>query len=340
MGKCYHSSESESNPSTLYPVEEKASSFEGLRSDIQSRFLMTYRKDFPMILGSYYTSDMGWGCMHRSGQMLLSQAFIFHYLGRDWRKCDDPPKKYFDILQLFGDRLQSPYSIHRIALHGGGHEKCVGEWYGPSTLSHVIKKLVSRYHGDEFAVYVSDDNIVYKNDVEAMCSKDGEWRKAAIILLTSRLGLGTISESFFNAIRDTFHFPQSLGILGGKPRSSLYFIGYQDSLLFYLDPHVNIPAAVDMSDIPFDTSTYHTDVIRNMKMADIDPSIGLGFYCRNRKDFDDFCSRVEKLNGSDIQLIAVQESRPSYSTPTSCDWPEEEDEILQKSVSEDDFLML
>lgn len=35
----------------------------------------------------------------------------------------------------------------------------------------------------------------------------------------------------------TFCFPQSLGILGGRPGASTYIIGMQEENAFYLDPH-------------------------------------------------------------------------------------------------------
>jgi len=50
--------------------------------DFSSKIWLTYRSNFPPIEPTTYTTDMGWGCMLRTGQMLLAQAFIFHYLGR------------------------------------------------------------------------------------------------------------------------------------------------------------------------------------------------------------------------------------------------------------------
>lgn len=41
-----------------------------------------------------------------------------------------------------------------------------------------------------------------------------------------------------------FTFPQSVGIAGGRPSSSYYFLGYQAESLFYLDPHHTRPAVV------------------------------------------------------------------------------------------------
>lgn len=38
-------------------------------------------------------------------------------------------------------------------------------------------------------------------------------------------------------LKETFTFPQSLGILGGKPGASTYIAGVQDERALYLDPH-------------------------------------------------------------------------------------------------------
>lgn len=49
----------------------------------------------------------------------------------------------------------------------------------------------------------------------------------------------------------TFKFPQSLGILGGRPGASTYIVGVQDEKAFYLDPHevqqVNATFLVELS---------------------------------------------------------------------------------------------
>jgi len=41
--------------------------------------------DFEPLGTARFTTDVGWGCMIRSAQMMLAQAVMVHRLGRAWR---------------------------------------------------------------------------------------------------------------------------------------------------------------------------------------------------------------------------------------------------------------
>ena len=53
--------------------------------DFASKIWMTYRRDMEELTPSGLRSDCGWGCMIRSGQMLVANALTLQRLGRQWR---------------------------------------------------------------------------------------------------------------------------------------------------------------------------------------------------------------------------------------------------------------
>jgi len=310
-------------------VDKTEGAFPTFAEDLSSRIWCTYRKNFPLIPGSLYTSDIGWGCMHRTAQMTLAQALLVHYLGRDWRyqDTDSLPPKYYEIIQKFRDHPNAPYSLHNLALVGEQQGKSIGDWYGPSTVSVALRELVHQHQGDEFGVYVSDNGMIFTEEVDQLCGEEEheeEWRRSLLLLIPVRLGVENVPPMYCPIISSLFRFPQSLGVAGGKPRSSLYFVGMQEQSLFYLDPHV-IFGAVDSTTIPFDTSSYRCSQIQNIQVSDIDPSFAIAFYCRDRADFQNFCDtavRFQEEAGGD-HIFSISTSRQE-ALGVDIGWPEED----------------
>lgn len=54
---------------------------EDFRAACAQLFWVTYRKGFPAIASSGLTSDAGWGCMIRTGQMAVAHALQRQLLG-------------------------------------------------------------------------------------------------------------------------------------------------------------------------------------------------------------------------------------------------------------------
>jgi len=52
-----------------------------LRRSVSSCMWLTYRKNFPSVGDTALTSDKGWGCMIRTGQMLLAKTLLLRHLG-------------------------------------------------------------------------------------------------------------------------------------------------------------------------------------------------------------------------------------------------------------------
>uniref|UniRef100_A0A8C9F944 Cysteine protease n=1 Tax=Pavo cristatus TaxID=9049 RepID=A0A8C9F944_PAVCR len=79
LGKCYHFKSD--GIKSICPISGNVEEF---RKDFISRIWLTYREEFPQIRGSALTTDCGWGCTLRTGQMLLAQGLMLHFLGRAW----------------------------------------------------------------------------------------------------------------------------------------------------------------------------------------------------------------------------------------------------------------
>lgn len=127
--------------------------------DFRSRFWFTYRRGFPRIEPSLFTTDLGWGCMLRTGQCLMAEAMSRFYFGRKWRlwqlekETDDQVSRnegekriialmrkfYLKIHKRFIDQVRGDYSVHRLAIEGAKIGTPIGQWFGPSIIGKVLK---------------------------------------------------------------------------------------------------------------------------------------------------------------------------------------------------------
>lgn len=103
-------------------------------------FRCTYRKNFPPLGSPQYTSDRGFGCMMRCGQMLLAEALTQLHIGRNWRwRSDTKDQTYLKIVNKFEDTKSAVFGIHQIAIMGQDSGKKISEWYSPNVIAQVIK---------------------------------------------------------------------------------------------------------------------------------------------------------------------------------------------------------
>ncbi|KAG1786366.1 cysteine protease required for autophagy [Suillus plorans] len=403
-----------------------------------------------------WTSDAGWGCMLRTGQSLLANTLLHLHLGREWRRPPNPVHTndyatYVQIITWFLDSPlpQAPFSVHRMALAGKELGKDVGQWFGPSTAAGAIKTLVHAFPEAGLGVSVATDGVIYQSDVYAASNvhigsprrhMKATWgERAVLVLIGIRLGIDGVNPIYYETIKALFTFPQSVGIAGGRPSSSYYFMGSQADNLFYLDPHhartavplrpapphdfkremtpdsgrqrtshhraPTSPSSVRTGSSTFsyhaplspsplqhqlsassntsgssnshpprwpnpslptplggleldprepstentseldpvaehyvtqysasELRTFHCDRVRKIPLSGLDPSMLLGFLCKDETDWIDLRKRVNELMHKHKPIFTIQDEPPS--------WPSDSDEFMGlESISEPDIDM-
>ena len=140
----------------------------------------SYRKNFPPIPPDRrYQSDAGWGCMYRSMQMLLGNAFRRHVgishapgpagLRRPALSVEEAIEKELLILSWFFDVEECPFSIHRFSQLCDVFGHRVGEWVGPTVASHAAEVLVNSQDLPgchvPCAIYVAQDGTLFVDEL-------------------------------------------------------------------------------------------------------------------------------------------------------------------------------
>lgn len=315
---------------------DKQANENALLSDIYTRIRFTYRSRFypidrdpdgpsPLSLSlliagpifalenlvqnsGSFTSDIGWGCMIRTGQSLLANAIQIALLNRGFRIKDDKSEmRDAFITQWFRDTPQYPFSLHNFVYQSKlSSNTKPGEWLGPAAIAQSIKSLVAKHpeigiHETLISVSSAD---VYQQDVEATFAKDS--KSNILILLGVKLGISEVSERYWDHIKNLLSSRFTVGIAGGRPSSSLYFFGYVDSGLMYFDPHLSQPH-IDPEygeSINF-VKSCHTNNFGILSFSDMDPSMLIGFLVCGREQWDDWAN---SMRGSDI--VNVMQYKP------------------------------
>lgn len=68
---------------------------------------------------------------------------------------------------------------------------------------------------------------VYVGDVIKECSIETDKWKSLVLLIPIRLGTEKFNQIYAPCLTALLSLEQCIGIIGGRPKHSLYFIGYQ-----------------------------------------------------------------------------------------------------------------
>lgn len=211
-------------------------------------------------------------------------------------------------------------------LTGTMQGKQPGDWYGPAFVAHLLRKAVHVAGRDnsqlsQLNVYVAQDCCIYKQDVVDECQNGDKW-KSLVILVPVRLGAEKFNYLYAPCLTTLLSHENCIGIIGGRPKHSLYFVGYQDDKLIHLDPHY-CQEMVDVDAREFPVHSFHCRSPRKMNLSKMDPSCCIGFYCRTSSDFFNFVTSVQPYlippsrHGLSIEypMFVFSEGRSSEALP-------------------------
>lgn len=278
----------------------------------------------------WITSDVGWGCTLRVGQMLLLTALS--------RTIPTDPLS-IDLLSIVA-LPDSPYSLRNMLSTASRYLcKQAGDMFAPSTVAYTLYHLISTTPViPDFSVSVSTDGGIFTdqllsdmtgldlNQLKCTCEvqdsacvlcSDFTWRGAVLLLVPTMLGRDKLSSAYLPALQFLLHLPQSLGIIGGKRHSAVYFIGFQGDFLLYLDPHYVQKSTKNRSHLEKHRDTYQVKSYSFLPIRDIDSSLTFAFYIDSARSFREFQTGIEENKEILKGAIFTRKSSPGYLLKTA-----------------------
>lgn len=264
-------------------------SIELLKQELDKINHYCYRNNLPILLKNKSDNDIGWGCMLRTGQMMLCKVL------KDF---------YSDSEVWFYDRPEAYFSIYNITLQGEKNHISCGNWFNPTGLAYTLKHLVNEnsHISKKIKIVVGRDGYLYDNEIEENYING----ISTLILIPIMLGIEKINDNYVEILLNCFELKQNVGIVGGKPRQSFYFIGKQKENIFFLDPHIVKNAFLyDVSDN--NNFSQENDMIKYIDVYDIDPCMLLCFVVKTKDDYDEFkLDVVNKINNVEFSLFTIE----------------------------------
>ncbi|KAL8711122.1 MAG: hypothetical protein Q9220_004503 [cf. Caloplaca sp. 1 TL-2023] len=161
----------------------------------------------------------------------------------------------------------------------------------------------------DLQVYINGDGAdVYEDRFLSLATaKEGQFTPT-LILVGIRLGIDRVTPVYWQALKASLQLSQSVGIAGGRPSSSHYFVGYQGNNFFFLDPHQTRPAFPLRRDVTEystdDIDSCHTRRLRRLPIEEMDPSMLLGFLIRDREDWQRWRRSMAEVAGKPLVHVA------------------------------------
>lgn len=242
----------------LMPALKKEAANQALYDEMNDFIWFSYKRNWLMpIEGTTISSDVGWGCMVRCGQMLLAKCLI-RMSGASLKNQLDA---WVAIIVLFQDNLKdedSPYSIQNLVPYAKKEFNIQpGEWFRATSIMMSLDKMTCKYPNSlnsTLKIMTFVESIIGMNEIHAavfgekdrkgkveyseeLCKR--EWKTQLLLCVAIRIGLNKPQENFRAPMAHFMSVKQCIGFLGGKDHKAYFIVGYHATKhkYYYLDPH-------------------------------------------------------------------------------------------------------
>ena len=306
----------------------------------------SYKSNFNQIqninkLSFIYTSDTGWGCMIRCGQMIMSRG-LYKYFKKNlkistFQSIKETIKYFFDLpylnedLPIFFEKMKTilnnskiiyaPFSINNLCLFGNLCNKSSGEWFSDVNMSYLFTIISLTFNLFDNLEILNFQSGFYLSDLLDKCFtiiekennnkcnlyefnvKKYEFKKSGIIYISVRIGLDFISNNYYEQIKNIFNCKQCLGIIGGRTNFAFYFIGYNDQgNLLYLDPHLTMESMLILNNENI-YQNYLNKNIKTLSISNLATAFTIGFIFRNIEEFKSLINFCDEYISKDFSCF-------------------------------------
>jgi cysteine protease ATG4 len=276
------------------------------RGDAFVQTLLTWFADYPSKSNSVYS-------LHN----LCAAGLQYQVLPGEWVGPNTASYVLRDLVELHHKTQPSLFRVH-VSSEGTVYEQTVHELMTRDARKRRNEtELINQQQKQQSEPEQGDDPLLHPLDSTPSDSTTNdsknrpsswewveEWDTSLLLLIPLRLGLDRFNEDYVHSLARTFSLPQSVGVLGGRPRGARWFYGaYSNgSKVLGLDPHtiqatlprVGTSNLIDLSEEY--RSSYFTRYPEVFDLKRMDPSLALGFYCENRKDFESLKESLSRIH--------------------------------------------
>jgi cysteine protease ATG4 len=325
------------------------------RQDAFMLSIMTWFADYPSS-----TSEHGSVGSIYSLHNMVAAGLKYDKLPGEWYGPGTAAYVLRDLVELHHQQQQQQKALQKVAINSSNNSSTNG-----SSSSLLDRRM--------FRVHVAPQGAVYRDAIQELMTMETrarletekkkkhqanpqahpldldweddlieevgpvEWDTALLLLIPLRLGLKTFNEDYVPAVTNLFSLPQSVGILGGRPRGARWFYGAMAAAessgkVLALDPHTvqsaprrrtgrvngQIKSIVELSDDYL--KSCHTSYPEVCDLRKMDPSLALGFYCRNEASLQDLLYNIQKFNQENPkapELFSIEDMSPDYGANVS-----------------------